>query len=109
MSASPLGKFLGIKLPITDVVLPTVVECHPSESQTLYRWQRAIHLLRLDRSAISPRAPDRAESVLGSCRHLETLLHHEAPVVNERAEVVSLVNGDEGAKCMKTFAGAEQR
>src|SRR4029077_6873526 len=100
-------KFLGIKLPIANIVLPTIVERDPPESQSLRRRQRVIHLLRLNLSAISPRTPDGAERVIGSRGHLKTLLHHEAPVVGERAEVVPLVDRDEGAKGMKTFARAQ--
>src|SRR5579872_5558582 len=93
-------KFLGIELPITDIILPTIVERDPLKSHSLRRRKRVIHLLRLNLSAISPRTPDGAERVIGSRGHLETLFHHEAPVVDERAEVVPLMNGDEGAKGM---------
>src|SRR5205823_9558098 len=100
------GEFLGIKRPIAHIVLPTIVERDPHKSQAFYRRKCVIYLLRLHRSAIPPRTPDCTERVLGSAGHLETLFHHEAPVVGERAEVVSLVDGDEGAKRMKTFTGA---
>src|SRR3954447_10737287 len=100
------GKFLAIKLPITHIVLPAVVERDPRESQSFGGRKRAIHLLRLNRSSISPRAPDGAESIIGRGGHLETLFHHEPPVIGERAEVVSLMDGDESTKCMKTFAWA---
>src|ERR1700730_12480508 len=99
-------EFLGIECPIAHVVLPTVVERDPRKSQALHRRKRVIHLLRLHRSAISPCAPDGPESIVGSGGRLEPLFHHEASVVGERAEVVSLVNSDEGAKRMKTFTGA---
>ena len=36
------------------------------------------------------------------------MFHHEAPIVGERAEVISLVDGNESAKRMKAFAGAER-
>src|SRR4051794_24240765 len=101
-----VGKFFGIKLPIAHIVLPAVVERDPGKSQSLRRRKRAVHLLRLNRSPISPRAPDGAESIIGRGGHLETLLHHETPVIGERAEVVSLMDGDESTKCMKTFAWA---
>src|ERR1035437_6931252 len=100
-----VGEFLGIKRPIAHIVLPTVVQRDPHKSQAFPRRKCVIPLLRLHRSAISPRAPDSAESVVGSGGRLEPLFHHEASVVGERAEVVSLVDGDEGAKRMKTFTG----
>src|SRR5882724_7684238 len=76
------GEFLRIKLPIAHVVLPAVVECHPLKSQALHRRERVIHLLRLDRSAISPRTPDSTESLIGSRGHLEPLPCHEPSVVS---------------------------
>src|SRR5438067_2452404 len=82
------------------------VERDPGKSQSLRRRKRARHLLRLNRSSISPRAPDGAESVAGRSCHLETFFHHEAPVIGERAEVVSLMDGNESSKRMKTFAWA---
>src|SRR5438552_13500028 len=102
-----IGKLFGIKLPIAHIVLPAVIERDPPKSQSLRRRKRVIHLLRLNFPSISPGAPDCAERVVGSRGHLETLFHHEAPVVGERAEVVSLMDGDEGAKGMKIFAGAQ--
>src|SRR5580692_7129200 len=99
-----MRKLLGIECPVAHIVLPTVVECHPLKSQPLRRWKGVIYLLRLHRSPISPGTPDGTESVIGSCRRLKSLLHHEAPVAGERPEVVSLVNRDEGAKGMKTSA-----
>src|ERR1700679_2690682 len=100
-----VGEFLGIQLPITHIVLPTVVERDPRKSQSLCRRKCVIDLLRLNFPAISPGAPNGAESVIGSGRHLETLLYHEAPVIDESTEVVSLVHGDERSKGMKTFTG----
>src|SRR5580704_19034056 len=102
-----VGEFLRIKLPVAHIILPTVVKRDPRKSQPLRRRKCVIHLLRLNFSSISPCAPDGAESVSGSGGHLETLLDHEAPVIDERAEVVSLVDGDERAKGMKTFTGIE--
>src|SRR3954468_8782127 len=99
-----VGEFLGIELPITHIILPTVVEGHPCETQALHCRERVIHLLRLNCSAVSPRAPDCTKTAVRSFSHLKTLLHHEASVVSERAEVVSLVDCDESAKSMKTFA-----
>src|SRR5271166_4461490 len=86
-----VGKFLGIKLPVSHIVLPAVVERDPRKSQSFCRRKRVIHLLRLNVWSISPRAPNGSESVTGSCSDLETSLHHEAPVIGERAEVVSAV------------------
>src|SRR6267143_5810908 len=103
-----VGEFLGIKRPIAHIVLPTVVERDPHKSQAFHRRKCVVYLLRLHRSAISPRAPDGAESLVGSSGRLEPLFHHEAPVVGERAEVVSLVDRDEGAKRVKTFTRAER-
>src|ERR1700722_3743754 len=62
-----VGEFLRIERPIAHVVLPAVVERDPFESQPLRRRKGVIHLLRLYRSAIAPRAPDGTESVIGSC------------------------------------------
>src|SRR5450759_626212 len=61
-----VGEFLGIQRPIAHVVLPTVVERDPHKSQAFHRRKCVVHLLGLHRSAISPRAPDCAESVVGS-------------------------------------------
>src|ERR1700728_3830349 len=102
-----VGEFLGIKLPIAHIVLPTVVERDPDKSQALSGRKCVIYLLGLNLSSIPPGAPDGAESVVGSGGGLEPLFHHEAPVIGECAEVVSLVDGDEGAKRMKAFAGDE--
>src|ERR1051325_6451128 len=102
-----IGKLLGIKLPVTHIVLPAIIQRDPPKSQSLRRRKRVIHLLRLNFSSISPCAPDCAEGVIGSRGHLETLLHHEPPVLRERAKVVSLMDGDEGAKGMKRLAGAQ--
>src|SRR5438309_1543883 len=100
------GELLGVKRPVAHIVLPTVVERDPRKSQAFHRRKCVIYLLRLNLSSISPRAPDGAESVVGSGGHLEPLFHHEAPIVGERAKVVSLMDGDEGAKRMKTFTRA---
>src|SRR5580658_11141313 len=102
-----VGEFLGVERPIAHIILPAVVECDPHKSQALCRWKCVIYLLRLHRSAISPRAPDGTESIIGSCGCMEALFHHEAPVVGERPEVVSLVNRDEGAKGMETLSRVE--
>ena len=99
------GEFLGIERPIAHIVLPTVVERDPRKSQAFHGRKCVIYLLRLHRSAISPRAPDCPESVVGSSSHLEPLFHHEASVVGERAEVVAPVDSDKGAKRMKTLTG----
>src|SRR5450755_1702702 len=93
-------EFLGIKLPIAHIILPAVIERDPPKSQSLRRRKRVIHLLRLNFSSISPCAPNGTEGVVGSRGHLETFFHHEAPIIGERAEVVSLMDGDEGAKGM---------
>src|ERR1700733_13402270 len=103
-----VGEFLGIKLPIAHIVLPTVVEGDPLESQSLCRRKRVVDLLRLHRSAISPSAPNRPETILGSGGHFKPLFHHEAAVVGEGAKVISLVDGDEGAKGMKAFTGTQR-
>src|SRR5947208_9321038 len=59
-----VGEFLGIKSPIAHIVLPTVVERDPHESQVFHRRKCFIYLLRVNLSSISPRAPDCAESVV---------------------------------------------
>src|SRR5580693_4209774 len=103
-----MRELFGIELPIAHIVLPAVVERDPLESQSLCRRKRVIHLLRLYRSAVSPRAPDCPKAIGGSRGHLEPLFHHEAAVAGERAEVISLVDGNESAKGMKAFTRAQR-
>src|ERR1700730_1806429 len=98
-----MRKFLGIEDPIADIILPSIVECDPTESQSLNGWQRVVDLLRLDRSSVSPRAPDCEEGAIGCRGHLKALLDHEASVVGQGAEVVPLMDGSEGSKSMRTF------
>jgi len=60
-----VGKFLGIEGPIADVILPSIVEGDPGEAQTLHGWERFVDLPGLNRAAVAPRAPDRAEGIVG--------------------------------------------
>src|SRR5580704_14983324 len=101
-------KLLGIESPIPHIVLPTVVQRDPGESQSLDCRQRVVNLLWLNGSAIAPCAPDGAEGAVGRRGHLEALLHHETAIVQQSTEVVSLMDGSESAKCMKTFSGSER-
>src|SRR5258708_39624969 len=89
------GEFLGIQRPIAHIVLPTVVERDPHKSQAFSRWQRVIHLLRLNGPAISPRAPDGPESVSGRGGCVTALLHHELPSIAERTRIVFLATSDD--------------
>src|SRR5215469_16280524 len=104
-----MRKFLGIEDPIADIILPSIVERDPSESQSLHGWQRVVHLLGLNRPAVSPRAPDCAEGTIRCRGHLEPLLDHETSVVSQSAEVVPLMDGREGTKSMKTLSRFQRR
>src|SRR5947208_884594 len=104
-----MRKFLRIKDPIADIILPSIIECDPTESQSLHGWQRVVDLLGLNRPAVSPRTPDCTESTIRRRGHLEALLDHETSVVGQGAEVVPLMDGGKGAKSMKTFARFQRR
>src|SRR5215472_2081855 len=103
-----VGIFLRIKLPIADVVLPSVIERYPNESETFDSRQRVVKLLRHHGTAISPGAPDRSVSVVRGFGHREALLYHEAAILDQSAEVVSLMHCDESAESVKAFSWIER-
>src|SRR5271165_7675887 len=88
-----MGVLLGIERPIPHIVLPSIVERDPNESQALDRRERIEQLLRLHRPSVAPRAPDRAKRVIRRRGHLETWFHHGAPEVGQSAEVITLMDG----------------
>src|ERR1700674_38303 len=99
-----MRELLGIDGPIAIVVLPTIVQGDPGEAHFLNRRKRVVHLLELDRPAVAPGTPDRAESAVGSRSHLKPLPDHEAAVFRERVKIVSLMHRDKCAESMKALA-----
>jgi hypothetical protein len=84
--------------------LPAVVESDPGKSQLLGGREGVVNLFQLDVAAVSPGAPDGAEGAVGRGRHLKSLMDHETAEFAEGAEVVSLMDRDEGVKSVKAFA-----
>src|SRR5215475_4090905 len=69
-------ELLRIEGPIADIVLPSVIESDPFESQLFHGRQRVVDLLWANRSPIAPGTPNRAFTIGWRGRRAQSLSHH---------------------------------